>query len=183
MNKSQELTFLSEEDLVSMLRQKSKPALEYLYDRYSGSLYGVIIKVVGQDTLAEEVLQDTFMKVWNKIGDYDKQKGRLFTWMLNIARNLAIDKIRSKEFSQIAKTNYGFQNVHIVDNSKGNVEVDGIGMDKVLDQLPPEQKQLVDMMYFQGYSQSDISEELNIPLGTVKTRVRSAMIKLRQLLR
>jgi RNA polymerase sigma-70 factor (ECF subfamily) len=183
MTPSEKLTFLPEDELVAGLRQGSKQALEYLYDKYSNALYGIILKIVEKSDVAEEVLQDTFIRVWDKIGEYDKGKGRLFTWMLNIARNLAIDKLRSKEFSQASKTNFNIQNVHIPDNSKGYVAVDGIGMDKVLDKLPPDQKQLIDMMYFQGYSQSEISEKLAIPLGTVKTKVRNAMMKLRDLLK
>lgn len=183
MAQSEKLSFLSEEELVSRLNQRSKEALEYLYDRYSPALYGIILKIVGHSEVAEEVLQDAFIRIWDKMGDYDRQKGRLFTWMLNISRNLAIDKLRSKEFSQHAKTDHGFQDVHIADSSKGYVLVDGIGMDKVLEKLPPDQKQLIDMMYFQGYSQSEISEKLTMPLGTVKTKVRSAMLKLREMLR
>ena len=176
-------TFIPEDELVEKIRSKSTYALEYLYDQYSAALYGVILKVVRHDEVAEEILQDTFIKIWDKARDYDKQKGRLFTWMLNIARNLSIDKLRSKEFSQLGKTNYGFENVSIADKYEGDRLVDGIGMDKVLDQLPPEQKKLIDMMYFKGYSQSEISQELDMPLGTVKTRVRSAMLKLRELLK
>ena len=176
-------TFLSEEDLVARLGTKSKDALEYIYDHYSASLYGIILKIVVREEIAQEVLQDTFIKIWNKIDTYDNQKGRLFTWMLNIARNLAIDRIRSKEYSQFNKTNSGFQNVSMVDENQGDTKIDGIGMDKVLDQLPHEQKLLIEMMYFKGFSQSEISKELDMPLGTIKTRVRSAMTKLREILR
>jgi RNA polymerase sigma factor (sigma-70 family) len=183
MKQTNTQTFLSEESLVVQLKGKSKGALEYLYDHYSASLYGVILKIVVREEIAQEVLQDTFIKVWEKADSYDSQKGRLFTWMLNIARNLAIDRIRSKEFSQFNKTNSGFQNVHIVDQNQGDTKTDGIGMDNVLNQLPAEQKLLIDMMYFKGFSQSEISKELDMPLGTIKTRVRSAMTKLRELLK
>jgi len=175
--------FLSEEDLVARLGTKSKDALEYIYDHYSASLYGIILKIVVREEIAQEVLQDTFIKVWDKANSYDSQKGRLFTWMLNIARNLAIDRIRSKEFSQNAKTNSSFQNVSIADENQGDTRIDGIGMDNVLNQLPQEQRILIDMMYFKGFSQSEISKELDMPLGTIKTRVRSAMTKLREILR
>lgn len=183
MKQSGMQAFLSEEDLVMRLGSKSKDALEYIYDHYSASLYGIILKIVVREEIAQEVLQDTFIKVWDKADSYDNQKGRLFTWMLSIARNLAIDRIRSKEFSQYNKTNSGFQNVHIADENQGNTKVDGIGIDNVLNQLPPEQKLLIDMMYFKGFSQSEISKELDMPLGTIKTRVRSAMTKLREILR
>ena len=175
--------FISEPELVDQLTSRSKGALEYLYDRYSVSLFGIILKIVSHEAVAEEILQDTFIKIWDKAGDYDKTKGRLFTWMLNIARNQAIDKLRSKEFSQLNKTDYGFTHVSIEDSSKGNKVVDGIGMDNVLAQLPNDQRMLIEMMYFQGYSQSEISEKLDMPLGTVKTRVRSGMLKLREILK
>ena len=156
--------------------------MAYLYDNYSSALNGIILKIVKREEIAEEVLQDAFLKFWDKISDYNKEKGKLFTWMLNITRNLAIDKIRSKDFRKSGKTDDISVNVSISDrdySDRNNPE--NIGIKDLLDKLPEDQKQLIDLMYFQGYSQSEISEEFNIPLGTVKTRVRSAMQKLRGL--
>ena len=168
--------------MIELLVARDKKALEYLYDNYSSTLNGVIFKILKSENLAEEILQDTFLRVWDKIKDYDAAKGRLFTWMVNIARNLSIDKTRSKEFKAGSKSEDIDSNVYISDvyySEKNNPE--HIGIKSMLDQLVPEQKKVIDLMYFQGYSQSEISEEFDIPLGTVKTRVRAAMGKLRNL--
>ena len=84
----------SEEALVSALQQKDRSALEYLYDHYSSALLGVVVRIIKKEELAEEILQDVFLKIWDRIDSYDASKGKLFTWMLNIARNQAIDKTR-----------------------------------------------------------------------------------------
>jgi len=161
---------------------KDKRGFDVLYNNYSTSLYGVIHMIVKKEEFAEEILQDTFIKIWKKIEDYDSSKGRLFTWMLNIARNMAIDKLRSKEVKSGSKTDDISNFVDIGDSGyseKHNTE--HIGVRDVLKKLPEEHQFLIQKMYFEGYSQSEIAEEFNIPLGTVKTRVRSAMSKLREL--
>jgi RNA polymerase sigma factor (sigma-70 family) len=146
-------------------------------------LYGVIFRVVKKEGIAEEVLQDVFIKIWDKFDSYDASKGKLFTWMLNIARNQAIDKTRSKEISKEQKTS-GIENVVSRIDNEEYVEqrIEGIGVKEILKNLPEEQKFVVEYLYFQGYSQSELAEEFNIPLGTVKTRLRLAMQHLRSTL-
>jgi RNA polymerase sigma factor (sigma-70 family) len=157
-------------------------AFEYLYDNYSGAVYGIILKIVRSEDFAQELLNDCFLKIWNKISDYDASKGRLFTWILNIARNIALDKLRSKEYKAKLKTDDVSENVSISDMQYSQANnPDYIGVKEIIEKLPVEQKKLIDLMYFQGYSQSEIAEELNMPLGTVKTRVRAAMSTLRKL--
>lgn len=143
-------------------------------------MYGVISRVVQHEDVAEEVLQDVFLKIWDKIESYDAAKGRLFTWMLNIARNQAIDKTRSKEISKENKTK-GIDNLVGRIDSKDFIEqkIEGIGVQDILKGLPEEQRFVVEYLYFKGYSQSELAEEYNIPLGTVKTRLRSALKQLR----
>lgn len=172
-----------EEELVAQLKAKNKDALSYLYDHYSAALNGVVLRILKNEDLAEEILQDVFLKIWNRIDSYDPGKGRLFTWMLNLARNQAIDKTRSKEMSKGNKTDD-------IDNLVGNVDkenasemfVDSIGLTEVLEKLPDDQKFVVEYLYFKGYTQSELAEDHNIPLGTVKTRLRMAMITLRSLM-
>jgi RNA polymerase sigma factor (sigma-70 family) len=89
---------LSEEELVGALKNQETVAIKALYDMYSGALLGVISRIVLQSEVAEDILQETFVKIWNSSGSYDPSKGRLFTWMMNIAQNLSIDKLRSKDF-------------------------------------------------------------------------------------
>lgn len=165
------------------MKAKDQSSLSYLYDYYSAALYGVIFRILKNEKIAEEVLQDVFVKIWDKFDHYDPSKGKLFTWMLNIARNHAIDKTRSKEISKEQKTS-GIDNfVNRIDKHEFIEErVDGIGVKEILKNLPEEQKFIVENLYFQGYSQSELAEAFNIPLGTVKTRLRLAMKQLRMTL-
>jgi RNA polymerase sigma factor (sigma-70 family) len=143
-------------------------------------LYGVILRIVKKDEVAEEVMQDVFLKIWERFESYDASKGRLFTWIVNIARNQAIDKTRSKEIVKDQKTG-GFEKVvNRVDRTEYiEQNVEAIGVKEVLQQLPEEQRFIVDYLYLKGYTQSEVAEEFNIPLGTVKTRLRLAMQRLR----
>lgn len=147
-------------------------------------MLGVIARILKKEELAEEVLQDVFLKVWDKIESYDPSKGRLFTWMLNIARNQAIDKTRSKEFSKGKKTGDIDNFVNRIDR-EGYVEqkVESIGLPELLKVLPDDQRFIIDQHYLKGYTQAEIAEEFNLPLGTVKTRMRLAMKELRTLLK
>ena len=151
-----------------------------MYDHYSGALYGVVFRILRNEDIAEEVLHDIFLKIWDKFDQYDPTKGKLFTWMINIARNQAIDKTRSKEISKDQKTR-GIDKVVNKIDSRGYTEqrVEDIGVKDIIKNLPDEQQFVVEYLYFRGYSQSELAEEFNIPLGTVKTRLRLAMQTLR----
>ncbi len=141
----------------------------------------MISRIISHEDIAEEVLQDAFLKIWNKIDTYDASKGRLFTWMLNVTRNLAIDRARSKEISQNRKTNDIDLLVGKVNRAQQvETAVEGIGVRELLDRLPEEQKFVVEYLYLRGYTQSELAEESGIPLGTVKTRLRMAMMDLRK---
>lgn len=175
---------IDEEKLVSRLKSRDKSAFEYLYDNYSGALFGVVSRIIPKEAVAEEVLQDVFLKIWDKIESYDPAKGRLFTWMLNLTRNQAIDKTRSKELSREGKTS-GIDNLvnRIEKREFAEQGVDSIGVSDLLNVLPKEQKFVVEYLYFKGYSQSELAEEFSIPLGTVKTRLRLAMSQLRSIVK
>jgi RNA polymerase sigma factor (sigma-70 family) len=158
--------------------------LEYLYDRYSAALYGVVSRIITKEEIAEEVLQDVFLKIWDKIEKYDPAKGRLFTWMLNLARNQAIDKTRSREISKEGKTGGIDSIVNRVENREFTEQgIDSIGVAEIMNVLPQDQKFVVEHLYFKGYSQSELAEEFNIPLGTIKTRLRLAMKQLRSIVK
>jgi RNA polymerase sigma factor (sigma-70 family) len=165
---------------VQRLKSKDNSALEFLYDHYSGALYGLVFRILKNEDIAEEVLHDIFLKIWDKIDQYDAAKGKLFTWMINIARNQAIDKTRSKEISKDQKTR-GIENVVNKIDARGYIEqrVEDIGVKDIIKNLPDEQQFVVEYLYFKGYSQSELADEFNIPLGTVKTRLRLAMQSLR----
>ena len=166
-----------ERELVTALRRKDDQAFGYLYDHYAGALYSVIKQIVVDGEVSNDVLQETFVNIWRKIELYDDSKGRLFTWMLNIARNAAIDKTRSKGFQQNSK----LQSIVDSDGVYASVKpgVDDYGLKKVLLKLRDEQRLLIDLSYFQGYTHDQIAKALDIPLGTVKTRIRSALTQLR----
>jgi RNA polymerase sigma factor (sigma-70 family) len=174
---------ISEPDLIKGLQDKDQSALSYLYDQYSGALFGVIMRILKKEEVAEEVLQDVFIKIWDKFDQYDATKGRLFTWMMNIARNQAIDKTRSREISKEQKTS-GIENIVSKIDNRDFIEthIDGIGVKAILGNLPEEQQFVVEYLYFQGYTQAELAAEFNIPLGTVKTRLRLAMQHLRMTL-
>jgi RNA polymerase sigma factor (sigma-70 family) len=170
------------QDVILRLRNRDRAALEVLYDSYSGALYGAILRIIQQQDLADEILQDAFLRIWDKIDSYDASKGRLFTWMLNIARNLAIDKTRSKEFSQQTKTGAIGNFVSNVERRTwSNTSEDVIGLPDMLSRLPQEQRLVVEHLYLKGYTQSELADETGIPLGTIKTRLRLGMIELRKL--
>ncbi|MEO7983050.1 MAG: sigma-70 family RNA polymerase sigma factor [Bacteroidota bacterium] len=174
-------TTYSEPELVALLQTRSDKAFAYLYDNYSAAMYGIINSIVTDKEIANDVLQNVFVNIWRKIESYDTSKGRLFTWMLNIARNASIDEVRSKGFRDSQKN----QSLNEDVDYQGAVTApatDDVGLKKVLSKLKGDLRILVDMSYFQGFTHEEISKALNIPLGTVKTRIRSALIQLRTMI-
>lgn len=172
---------LSEEDLILALRNREKIAIEALYDMYSASLFGVISRIVNNEATAEDVLQETFVKIWHSFSSYSEDKGRLFTWMVNIARNLSIDKLRSKDFRNNSKNQELENNVTSVDEQRNTVyKPELVGIKELVQTLKPEQKSILDLVYFKGYTHVEAADELGIPLGTIKTRLRMAIMELRK---
>ena len=170
----------TEAELVALLRQKDKAAFSYLYDNYSGALYGIILKILNQDDeTAADILQESFVKIWKSFESYDPSKGTLFTWMLNIARNTAIDKLRSAK--QVAIYSISDNIIMVDDVHQHSMGEDGIGVMDVVNKLKYEYRTIIILAYFGGYTQEEISEKLNMPLGTVKTRTRAALIELRKI--
>jgi len=172
----------TESELVALLKQRTQTAFNYLYDNYSGALYGVILSILADKELAGDVLQEVFVKIWRQIEQYDAEKGRLFTWLVNISRNASIDMLRSKGYHTQKQNRELTENVY---SAAGTVstETDKIGLRKLVTGLKDDHKVLVELAYFQGYTQDEISKLLNVPLGTVKTRLRSALLQLRDLLK
>lgn len=166
---------------MSALRNRDKIAIEALYDMYSAALFGVISRIVTDEPTAEDVLQETFVKIWNSFSGYSPEKGRLFTWIVNIARNLAIDKIRSKDFKNQNKNRELENNVTFIDEQRNTVyKPELLGIKDLVDTLRPEQKLILDLVYFKGYTHVEAADELGLPLGTVKTRLRMAIQQLRK---
>lgn len=171
------------EKTIQKFQKQDAQAFESLYTMYKDSLFGVIFNIVKDHDIAEEVLQDVFLKAWNKATTYQQNKGRIFTWLLNIARNSAIDKTRSKTFKN-DKKNFSLDfYVDIVEENDGFLDTEDIsGLKKFVNHLTEKCKEIINLIYFNGLTQKDTAETLEIPLGTVKTRNRTCLSKLKDLL-
>ncbi|MES2798963.1 MAG: RNA polymerase sigma factor [Bacteroidota bacterium] len=175
------MTNLDINSIVQKVKQGDENAFEVLYDNYSSALFGVCLKIVNDQAVAEDVLQDAYLKIWSNIQSYDSSKGSIFTWMLNIARNSAIDKYRQqKKRNGSAIQNSANDVSNLLSNSEEN-NINTIGLNELIQKLPVEQQEIIEYLYFRGYTQQELADELNIPLGTVKTRSRAALKILRDL--
>lgn len=168
-------TTISEQELVLGLKAHSHQAFATLYDNYSAAMLGVINTIVNNIDDAENLLQDVFVKVWKNIGQYDDHKGRLFTWLIVICRNTALNFLRSHENirkTAIQNTETGVHNPMLI---APPAETDHIGINNVVGKLDDKHREIINLIYFWGYTQQEVAEKLNLPLGTVKTRTRTAL--------
>lgn len=172
----------TEHELVTLLKQREQSAFSYLYDNYAGSLFSIILNIVPDRDLASDVLQEVFIKIWKQIETYDNAKGRLFTWMLNISRNASIDAVRSKAYQKNQQSGELTEKVYYAAGST-ETNTDKIGLRKVVHSLKEEYRVLIELSYFEGFTQDEISKMLAIPLGTVKTRMRTALTQLKQVIK
>ncbi|UOK41310.1 MULTISPECIES: RNA polymerase sigma factor [Flavobacterium] len=175
---------MTQDELLPLIYKKDDKAFTLLYDMYAKSLFGVIYNLIKDKEEAEDVLQDVFVKIWKNIETYNENKGRFYTWILNIARNSAIDKLRSKNFINNQKNLSADNFVHILDDpAKASNKIDAIGLHEFVKKLKPRCIQLIDLLFFKGYTQQEAADELEIPLGTVKTQNRNCINELRNLLK
>lgn len=174
---------MTQEELLPLVLKKDDKAFTLLYDMYSKNLYGVIYNLIKDKEEAEDVLQEVFVKIWKNIETYNETKGRFFTWILNIARNTTIDKLRSKGFNNSRKNLSSDNFVHLLDDSnKLSNKIDTIGIQEFVKKLKPKCIQIIDLLFFKGYTQQEASDELEIPLGTIKTQNRNCINDLRNFL-
>lgn len=169
---------LSENEIVSLLVRKDLQGMEALYEQYGKYIFGIIKQILKREDLAELVLQDTFLKVWDKIDSFSFDKGKLLTWMMNIARNAAIDMTRSKDYKQSLR----LINLESADQDKitlSNVQMENMDIKDLVSKLDNRYNVLIQLVYFQGYTHVEVANELGIPLGTVKSRIRKAFTELR----
>ena len=167
--------------LPGLLKSGNREALSTLYDQYAACLNGIICKIVHNPQAAEEILQDVFVKIWKNIEKYDASKGTLFTWMLNITRNTSIDYLRSKRHAEQSHTAFPvhFETSDTIPALPYNPENTEIRVFAL--KLEHKYRQIIDLVYFWGYSQEEVSKLLGIPLGTVKTRSRQGLHQWRRL--
>jgi RNA polymerase sigma factor (sigma-70 family) len=170
--------FKMQDQLIIRLKAQDQSVIGELYDAYGGALYGVVLRVVRSHDLAQQVLQDTFMKAWRKGEAYDAAKGRLFTWLLNIARNTAIDATRTAHYQHKSQTDSLDNLAHKPGGEK--IDPDHLGLRDLVGTLDEKYRSLIELVYFRGFTQEEAAEETGIPLGTVKTRLRTAIGELRQ---
>ncbi len=168
------------DELILQLKEKNEKAFAKIYEMYSDNIFGIINTIVKDSEIASEVMQDVFMKVWEKSDSYSAEKGRFFTWLLNISRNAAIDKVRSKAYkNNNSNTELDKVAFFIEDDINLDQLTDGIGIKKWLQKLKPMCIRILDLLFFQGFTQNEAAEELDIPLGTVKSRSRNCLQSLK----
>lgn len=171
------------EQLVSKFQDKDEKAFETLYNMYSESMLGVIYNIVRDHDIAQDVMQEVFIKAWHSADSYSSKKGRFFTWLINISRNAAIDKIRSKSFKNVGKNLNSDYFVDIIqDHDSLEDKTDAIGIKKFVGKLKKKCIEVIELLYFKGYTQKEASETLEMPIGTIKTRNRNCINELRLML-
>jgi RNA polymerase sigma-70 factor (ECF subfamily) len=175
------ISLQKEDELIRRLQEKDEQALAYIYKHYAHALFGVIFRILQQQEHSEDVLQETFIRIWNGARTYDASKGRLYTWMLNIARNKAIDKLRSKE-AGASKLTEDIDSSLVFINTQQQIHFvpELVDIKELTERLRPEQKELLDLVYFFGFTQTEAATRLKIPIGTVKSRIRRAIGELRK---
>jgi len=174
---------MDDKALIEQIKQRDQEAMVALHARYADLVYSVAYRVLEDGLTAEECVQDVFLKVWQSIHQFNAQRGPLVAWLIGITRNLAIDKLRQrsrqKEISQEDLPANGENELvfNLPNDWYDRERMNALRF--VVQQLPFEQRQVIELSYYGGMSQSDIAEQYNIPLGTVKTRMRLGMQKLR----
>jgi RNA polymerase sigma-70 factor (ECF subfamily) len=171
---------MHESEIITALKEGDKNAIGTVYDRYGAALYGVVLRIVQSPEVAEEVVQDAFVKIFRNIGSFDENKGKFYTWAINIARNTAIDATRTSDFRNRQKTDQFDFVVFSHTHPATSTSVETIGLRDIVQKLDEKHRKVIDLAYFQGYTQTEIEQEMNIPIGTVKTRLRLAIKELRK---
>ena len=167
-----------QERITLLLKSRDKAAIEMLYDHYAKAIYGIVLRIVRSPGLAEEVMQDTFVKAWRNGENYDETKGRLFTWLIKIARNTAIDATRSRRFQQSQQTDT--LNEATCPHCGSPVNADTLDLHKLVGNLDSKYGRLIELVYFEQYTQKEATETTGLPLGIVKMRMRHAISTLRK---
>mgnify|MGYP001101806543 FL=1 len=169
--------------LILQFQKKDVKAYEKLYNMYCDSISGIVYSIVKDNDVAQEVTQDVFIKAWNNSDSYNSKKGRFFTWILNIARNAAIDYTRSKKYKQSKQNLNSDFFVDILETHQSlDATTNTIGLKEFVTKLGDKCKSVIELLYFKGFTQKEASEELDMPIGTIKTRNRTCIGELRTML-
>jgi len=174
---------LSDDDLnlIQRVTRRDQQAFLALYDRHAGRVHALTLRILNDPMMAEEATQDTFMKLWGRAQLYLVERGSFIVWLLTIARRTAFDRLRMESRRPLLSDSADPESIwpFLADKSQNEDEARWRSLYFMLQDMPEEQRQVIELAYYQGLSQSEISEELGWPLGTVKTRMRAAMEGLR----
>jgi len=177
------LSFKDDSQLVERLKRREPQAMADMYDRYGRVTYSLIFRIVRNTAVAEDLVQETFLRVWNRVHAFDSERGALGVWMLAVARNRALDYVRSVD-GRMAQSAYQLEELESP-AAFADVEQNLLNIDRArllqgaLSKLNPNQREVIEMAYYEGLSQSEMAERMKQPLGTVKTWARSALKVLR----
>jgi RNA polymerase sigma-70 factor (ECF subfamily) len=168
-----------EKEIIQLLKEKQRRGLELVYDNYAAAFYGIALRVVQIEEVAQDVVQESMIKIWKNGDRYDEAKGTIFNWMLNIVRRTAIDKTRSPNFRPGGRIQS--LNPSVFENKwTSQLNTDAVGLKEMVEKLEDKYRIIIEMAYFHGYTQKEIEQELNIPIGTIKSRLRIALRELRK---
>lgn len=167
--------------MTTLLTSKDPKGIEKIYDCYGDALYGIILRIVRNEEVATEILQDTFIVAWQKGDTYDSALGRIYTWLMRIARNKSLNYIQSRRFKQ-QKDIRGDENlVYLSDHAKEVSKMDSMDIKGTVNNLDAKYSRVIDLIYFQGFTHKEASDELKLPLGTVKSQVKIALRELKKI--
>lgn len=166
-----------ESRVIHQLRARNESGVTLLYDNYSNALFGIAVRVLRHEAFAEDALQRSFLKIWNNFDQYDEGKSTLFTWMAQIVRNTAIDIKRLKSFQTEQKSDSFDPIVH--NDREITIDTDQLDVAKMIAGLDEKYAFVLEYLYLRGYSQSELADEFDMPIGTIKTRVKKAVQLLR----
>ncbi len=172
---------LSEDKLIEGLQNMDGSAMSALYSMYSDSLYRVISTIVVIDEVAQDLLQETFIKIWKSFKQYDPRKGRLYTWMIRLARNISIDYLRSVNHRNYTVSENLFESTQQIDQKfQVSYNPELIGVRDMTTILNEDQRKTLDLIYFKGYTHVQAAEELNVTVGIIRSRLQSSIVELRR---
>ncbi|MRI00463.1 sigma-70 family RNA polymerase sigma factor [Kriegella sp. EG-1] len=173
------MSTLLEKHIVELLQERDEKAISLLYEHYGDTLFGVANKVVRNEELAQDVLQESFVKIWKKSDSYDASKAKLFTWLFRITRNTAIDKLRSVNTKSDKEVQIDVSDVYNL--GVNSIQPDFIDVRENLDKIEEKYQIVLEALFFQGMTQQEASDELDIPLGTIKSRLKIGLRELRKI--
>jgi RNA polymerase sigma-70 factor (ECF subfamily) len=177
---------ITDAQLLEAITEGDEQALAALYDRYGSILFGLLLRILHDRAEAEDVLQEIFLRVWQRAADFDEQRGRVFTWLVTIARSRAIDRLRSlnsreRVAEEASRANVSSMTTNALADTLASEQREMVAL--ALAEIPEEQRRTLLLAYFEGLTQSEIASRTGEPLGTVKTRTRAGLARLRVILR